>query len=146
MLSKYCKKAADKYGIKAGDVKKIIPNLDNQANYVVHYRNLQLYLSLGKKLTKIHRVLKFKQSGWMKKYIDFNTKKRTTAANDFEKDFLKLMISSVYGKTIENLRKRINARLVNNEKDFLKYTSRPTYITHKLLVKIMLLFMKLNRF
>ena len=69
MLSKYCKKAADKYGIKAGDVKKIIPNLDNQANYVVHYRNLQLYLSLGKKLTKIHRVLKFKQSGWVKKYI-----------------------------------------------------------------------------
>ena len=68
----------------------------------------------------------------MKKYIDFNTKKRINAANDFEKDFFKLMINSVYGKTMENLRKRINVRLVNNEKDFLKYTSRPTYITHKI--------------
>ena len=56
------------------------------------------------------------------------------------------MINSVYGKTMENLRKRMNVRLVNNEKDYLKYTSRPTYITHKFLVKIMLLFMKLNRF
>ena len=82
----------------------------------------------------------------MKKYIDFNTEKRINATNDFEKDFFKLMISSVYGKTMENLRKRINVRLVNNEKDFLKYTSRPTHITHKLLVKIMLLFMKLNQF
>ena len=65
----------------------------------------------------------------MKKYIDFNT--------------FKLMINSVYGKTMENLRKK---RLVNNEKKFFKYTSRPTYITHKILVKIMLLFMKLNQF
>ena len=71
----------------------------------------------------------------MKKYIDFNTEKRKNATDDFEKDFFKLMINSVYGKTIENLRKRINLRLVNNEKDFLKYTSRPTYVTHKLFDK-----------
>ena len=82
-------------------------------------------------LTKIHRVLKFKQSDLMKKNIDFNTKKGMNAANDFVKDFLKLMINSLYGKTMENLRKRINVRLVNNEKNFFKYTSRPTYITHK---------------
>ena len=83
MLSKYCKKIADKYEIKVGDVKKLIPNLGNKTNYVVHYRNLQLHLSLGVKLTKIHKVLKFKQSDWMKKYIDFNTGKRTNAANSF---------------------------------------------------------------
>ena len=135
MLSDYCKKIENKYGIKVGDVKKLIPNLGDKTNYVVHYRNLQLYLSLGMKLTKIHKVLKFKQSGWMKIYTDFNTEKRTKATNKFEKDFFKLMINSVYGKTMENLRKRISVRLVNNEKDFLKYTSRPTHITHKIFDK-----------
>ena len=119
MLSKYCKEIADKYDIKV----------------VVHYRNLQLYLSLGMKLMRIHRVLKFKQSDWMEKYIDFNTEKRKNAANDFEKDFFKLVINSVDGKTMENLRKRVNVRFVNNEKDFLKYTSRPAYVTHKLFDK-----------
>ena len=87
------------------------------------------------KLTKIHKVLKFKQSDWMKKYIDFNTKKRMGATNDFEKDFFKSMINSVYGETMENLRKRISVRFVNNEKDFLNHTSRPTYVNHKLFNK-----------
>ena len=132
MLSDYCKKIADKYEKKVGDKMKLITNLGNKINYVVHYRNLQLYLSLGMKLTKIHRVLKFKQSDWMKKYIDFNTEKRIIAANSFEKDFLKLMINSVYGKTIETLQKRINVRIVNNETDFLKDTSRPTHVILKM--------------
>ena len=135
MLSDYCKEIADKYGIKVGDVKKLIPNLSNKTNYVLHYRDLQLYLYLGMKLTKIHKVLEFKLSDWMKKYIDFNTEKRTNTANRFKKDFFKLMISSVYGKTMENLRKRINVRLVTNEIDFLKYTCRPTHITHKIFGK-----------
>ena len=109
--------------------------MDNKTNFVLYYKNLQLYLSLGMKLTKIHRVLKFKQSDWMKKYIDFNTEKRTNANNSFEKGFFKLMINSVYGKIVENLRKRNSVRLVNNEKDFLKYTSRPNHITHKIFGK-----------
>ena len=103
MLPKYCKKIADKYEIKVDDVKILIPNLGNKTNHVVHYRNLQLHLSFGMKLTKIHRVLNVKQSDWIKKYIDFNTEKRMNAANDFEKGFFKLMINSVYGKTMENL-------------------------------------------
>ena len=135
MLSKYCKEIADKYDIKVGDVKKLIPNLGNKTKYVLHYRNLQLYLSLKMRLTKIHRILKFKQSDWMKRYIDFNTEKTTNADNDFEKDFFKLIINSVYGKTMENLRKRINVRLVSSEKDFLKYTCRPTYVTHQIFDK-----------
>ena len=100
MLSNYWKTIAVKYEMKVGDVKELIPNLGNKTNYVVHYRILQLYLALGMKLTRIHKVLKFKQSDWMKKYIDFNTEKRMNAANDFEKDFLKLMIRSVYGKAM----------------------------------------------
>ena len=105
--------------------------MGNKTNYVLHYGDLQLYLSLGMKITKNHRVLKFKQSDWMKKYTDFNAEKRKNMANSFERDFFKLMINSVYGKTMENLRKRINMRLVANQKDFLKYTSKPTHITLK---------------
>ena len=71
----------------------------------------------------------------MKRYIDFNTKRRMNAANDFEKNVFKLMINSIYRKAMENLRKRINVRLVNNKKGFLKYTSRPTYITYKIFGK-----------
>ena len=82
MLSDYCKKITDKYTIKVGHAKKLIPNLGNKTNYELHYRDLQLYFSLGMELTKIHKVLKFKQFDWMKKYIDFNTEKKN-ATNSF---------------------------------------------------------------
>ena len=107
MLSDYCKKIADEYEIKVGDVKKLIPNLGNKTKYVLHYKNLQLYLSLGMKLTKIHGVLKFKESDCMKKYIDLNTEKRKNEANHFEKYFFKLMINSVYGQTMKLKKIRI---------------------------------------
>ena len=86
MLSDYSKTIGDEYGIKVGDIKKLIPNLGDKTNYVLHYRNLQLYLSLG-----IHKVIKFKQSDWMEKCIDFNTEKKENAANSFEKNVFKLM-------------------------------------------------------
>ena len=68
-LSKYCSDIADKYGIKVGEVNKLVPNLGNKENYAIHYRNLQLYLSLGMKVTKVHRILKFKQSNYFKKFV-----------------------------------------------------------------------------
>ena len=68
----------------------------------------------------------------MKKYFDFIIEKRTSAVNNFEEYYFKLMINSVYGETMENLRKRINVRVASNKKDFLKYTSRPSHITHKI--------------
>ena len=104
MLSDYCKKNADEYGIKVSDLRKLVRNFGDKTNYLLHYRNLQLYFS-GVKLTK---VLKFKQPDWMKEYIDFNTEKITNAANSFEKYFFKLMINSVYGKTMENIRTKIS--------------------------------------
>ena len=89
MLPDYCKKSADEYEIKVGDVKKSIPNLGNKTNYVLHYKNLQLYWPLGIKLTKTHRVLKFKQSDWMKKNISILTlKKEQTLLLVLQKSFL----------------------------------------------------------
>ena len=82
-MSDYFKSIADKYKIKVGSVKELIPNLGKKTNYTAHYMNLLLYLSLGKKLMKIYTILKFKKSDGMKKYIDFNTEKRKTTRNEF---------------------------------------------------------------
>ena len=110
-------------------VKKLIPNLMDKTKYVLHYRNLKLYLSLGLKIKKVHRVLRFVQSPWLKQYIEFNAKMRTQAKNAFEKDVFKLMNNSVFGKTMENLRKRTDVRLVIDEKMLLKLTSKPSYVS-----------------
>ena len=135
MLSKYCSDIADKYEIKIGGVNKLVPNLGNRRKHVIHYRNLQLYLSLGMKLSNVHRILKFKQSDWLKKFVDFNTDKRKNASYNFEKDFFKLMVNSVFGKAMENLRKRICVERINNAKDYAKCVSRPSFVSQKIFSK-----------
>ena len=99
MLSDYCLSNAEKYDVKVGDVAKLIPNLKDKSCYVLHYRTLQLYVLLGMVVGKIHRLIKFKQSNWLKSFVMFNTAKRMNAANEFEKALFKLIINSVYGKT-----------------------------------------------
>ena len=135
MFSKYCLNIANKYGIKIGGVNKSVLNLGNKSKYIIHYRNLQLYLSLGMKLTKVHRILGFKQSDWLKKYIHFNTDIRKNAAISFEKNYFKLMNNSVFGKAMENLRKRINVKLVNNAKDYVRSISKPSFVSQKIFSK-----------
>ena len=97
------------------------------------------------KLVSIHRILKCKQSDWLKKYIDFNTNNRKNAANSIEKDFFKLMTNSGFIKTMENLRKTISVKLVNNAKDYVKYISKPSFVSQNIFsknVSKLLLFMK----
>ena len=94
-MSLYQQRLIDELGVASVSCEKLVPNLMNKTRYVVHYRNLQLYLSLGMKLTKVHKILKFSQCPWMALYITKNTELRKTAKNDFEKDFYKLMSNAV---------------------------------------------------
>ena len=132
MLSDYCREIKDKFKISSGNVNKLIPTLNDKKNYVLHEENLKLYLSLGLKLKKIHRVLEFSEKPWLKQYIDFNTEKRKHAKNAFEKDFFKLMNNSVFGKTMENIRKRSNIYLETDPDHFLRQTAKPTFVSCKI--------------
>ena len=163
-MSPYQERLIDELGITSFETEKLVPNLMDKSRYVLHYRNLQLYLSLGLKLTKVHKVLQFQQSPWMALYIMKNTQLRTTATNDFEKDFYKLMNNAVshfsvslfslfqispnfvncparllldwslfsvqvFGKTLENVRKRVDVRLFRSDEEqkILKYVAKPTF-------------------
>ena len=112
-------------------VEKLIPNLRDKKNYVIHYKNLMQCISMGIELTKIHRGIRFVESDFMKLYIDTNTNLRTQAKNNFEKDFFKLMNNSVFGKTMENIRNRVDVKLVNTEEKLRKLVAKPNYETQK---------------
>ena len=132
MLSDYCNEIKNKFKICSGNVHKLIPTLRDKKNYVLHEENLKLYLSLGLKLKKVHRVLEFDEKPWLKEYIDFNTEKRKEAKNSFEKDFFKLMNNSVFGKTMENIRKRCNIYLETDPDHLLRQTAKPTFVSCKI--------------
>ena len=129
-LSDYQLKMTDHYNIPIGTVKKLAPNFFNNKKYVIHYENLQLYLRLGLKLKKTHRVLEFNQSRWLKPYVEFNTQKRIEGEKNGDKDgkaLCKLMNNAVYRKTMQIVRDRIDVKLVSNKNDYLKWASKPNY-------------------
>jgi hypothetical protein len=133
MLSDYAKEIAEKFKLTVGGVRKLITSLGPREKYVVHVRNLKLFTDLGMKLTKIHKAVSFKQSCWLRDYIAFNTKMRSVSKNAFEKNFFKLMNNSIYGKTMENLWKRIDIKLVSSERDFIKIVASPCFQSHRIM-------------
>ena len=141
MLSNYTSKLKSDKNITSDHVEKLVCDLSNKENYIMHYRNLKQAIQLGLKVTKFHKVLQFKQEAWMKTYIDENTKRRAKSKNDFEKEFYKLMNNAVYGKQLENTRKHVNIELIlNNEARLKRYINKPTFksfsIFHENLVAV----------
>lgn len=129
MLSPYAQSLKREMNLTDVKVEKLVPNLYNKTKYVVHYQNLQYYIKKGLKVTKVHRMIQFNQSPWLEPYIKFNSDKRAKSKNAFEKDFFKLMNNAVFGKTMENVRNRVDIRLINNESKFKKLSAKPTFET-----------------
>ena len=118
------------------NTKKLVCNLNDKNNYIVHINVLKQTLDHGLKLGKVHRVIEFEREGWLKEYIDVNTELRKKSTNDFEKDFFKLMNNAVFGKTMENVRKYRDIKLVKTDKKRNKLASEPNFHTMKLIIII----------
>ena len=119
--------------MKIDKTKKLVCNLHDKKKYVVHISILKQALDQGLKFKKVHRVIEFNQKAWLKKYIDINTELRKKASNDFEKDFFKLMNNAVFGKTMENVRKHRDIKLVKTDCKRNKLVSEPNDHTMKLI-------------
>ena len=115
------------------NAKKLVCNLNDKKNYIVHINVLKQALDHGLKLGKVHRVIEFEQEAWLKEYIDVNTELRKKATNDFEKDFFKFMNNAVFGKTMENVRKHRDIKLVKTDKKGNKLVSEPNFHIMKLI-------------
>lgn len=131
MLSDYCKDLKKKTGASGNSCSKLLTTLYDKNGYVVHHTNLKLYLSLGMKVKRVVRVLEFDQSPWLRQFIAFNTGMRTLAKGKFLKDFFKLMNNAVYGKTLEDVRKRVKVNLVTNENQLALLVNKPTFVKCK---------------
>ena len=132
-LSNYQKNQLNTHNEKHNDkIAKLIPNFNDKKNYIVYIKNLKYYLSKGLVLTKIHKVLEFTQTSFLKSYIDFNTNQRTKSKNEFEKDMYKLMNNAVFGKTMENVRGRVNIELLSDKDLILKHVAKPQFLEHKI--------------
>ena len=116
---------------KVEKVEKLICSIEDKEKYVIHIRTLKQALNYGSKLKKVHRVFKFNQKAWLKPYIDINTKLRTNAKNEFQKNVFKLMNNSVFGKTMKNVRNRRDIKLVTSDKRRKRLVSEPNYHSHK---------------
>ena len=110
-----------------GTTEKLLLTMNDKKKYVVHHKILKQYITLGLEVTKVHRVISFKESAWLKKYIDFNTNQRTKAKTLFEKDLRKLMNNSFYGKTLENIRGRSSVKLTTSRSEAKKSISKPNF-------------------
>ena len=128
-LSPYQLELMEEKKIKVPKEKQLMLTVMNKKNYVLHYRNLQMYCKLGLRVTKIHRIISFEQSAWMKNYIELNTELRKNAASEFEKNLYKLMNNAVFGKTMENLRNRIDVKFLkpNEREQFIKLALQPNF-------------------
>ena len=112
---------------KIEKVEKLVCSIEDKDKYVIHIRALKQAFNNGLKLKEVHRVIKFQQKAWLKSYIDMNTKLRKEAKSEFEKDFFKLMNNSVFGKTMENVRKHRDIKLVTTDEKRNKLVSEPNY-------------------
>ena len=137
--------ACERHQPKGDNCSKLCGTFYDKNDYIVHIKNLQLYLKLGLKLKKINRAVRFTQSAWLKQWIDLNTNFRKVAKNEFEKDYFKLMNNSVFGKSMENVRDRIEIKTAFDEKYFRKYISKPNFHSSKTLVEDKMILMKLNK-
>ena len=121
--------------MKINKCTKLVCSTENKENYVVHIRALKQALNHGLKLTKVHRIIEFRQEAWLKPYVDINSDLRKDAKNKFEKDFFKLMNNSVFGKTMENVRNHRNIKVVTSDKRRSILVSEPNYHSSKCISK-----------
>ena len=110
-----------------GNEEKLFLTLKDKEKYIVHDSILKEYIKLGLKVTKVHRIISFEESDWLKKYINFNTEQRTKSKSAFEKDLWKMMNNSFYGKTLENIRGRNEIKLSTDRDEVKKLINKPNF-------------------